>query len=245
MKKLLIIPIILGISIGEISAQNEFSKTNFVGISLGSMTFKDGISSPLKYEMPLAGLIFERQKFNQKRFNYLTTSLFYATKSTENKQFKQDFQMNVRFGRLFSISKNIFFGGESSLIINARFGNTLKFTESNPIAGNLMLNISPAVMFRKEFEKNERKFTLFDTFSAAILGLGVSGGGNSQGGIDPTVNFSALTKFYHFRNSVCMDWSKQNANAAWRVAYHWDYSTFRSPINSQFGSSSFSISRKL
>ena len=226
-----------------IASKSMAQKINFVGVSLGSASFRDGISSPLRYDMPMAGLWFERQKTNQKRHNYSSFSVNYGAKSSENKFFQQSFQTNFSLGRLFSVAKNVYLGGEASVNINTRFGNSFRFIESNPIGGNLTLNVSPAVFWKKDFETQKYKYRLSDTFSAAVLGVG--GGGNYQGGTGAITTLSALNKFYNFRNSVCLDWQNQNKKSGWRVAYRWEFTTFKSPINSQYGSSSISISKML
>ena len=219
-------------------------KTNFAGISLGSTSFRDGISSPLRYDMPIAGLWFEHQKTSQKRLNYSSFSVNYGVKTDPNKFFQQSFQTNFSLGRLFSVAKNVYLGGEASVNINTRLGR-FTISESNPIGGNLTLNISPAVFWKRDFETRKYKYRLSDTFSAAVLGFGVSGGGNYQGGTGPITTFSALNKFYNFRNSVCLDWQNQNKKSGWRLAYRWEFTTFKLPINSQCGSSSISISKML
>ena len=228
-----------------IASKSMAQKTNFAGISLGSTSFRDGISSPLRYDIPMAGLWFEHQKTNQKRLNYSSFNVNYGAKSSENKFFQQSFQTNFSLGRLFSVAKNVYLGGEASANINIRLGGRFVISESNPIGGNLTLNVSPAVFWRRDFETRKYKYRLSDTFSAAVLGFGVSGGGNYQGGTGPITTFSALNKFYNFRNSVCLDWQNQNKKSGWRVAYRWEFTTFKSPINSQYGSSSISISKML
>ena len=220
-------------------------KTNFVGISLGSTSFRDGISSPIRYDIPMAGLWFEHQKTTQKRLNYSNFSINYGDRPDPNKFFQQSFQTNFSLGRLFSVAKNVYLGGEASVNINTRLGGGFVISESNPIGGNLTLNVSPAVFWKRDFETQKYKYRLSDTFSAAVLGFGVSGGGNYQGGTGPITTFSALNKFYNFRNSVGLDWQNQNKKSGWRVAYRWEFTTFKSPINSQYGSSSISISKIL
>ena len=228
-----------------ITSKSMAQKTNFVGISLGSTSFRDGISSPIRYDMPMAGLWFEHQKTTQKRFNYSNFSVNYRAKPNPNKFFQQSFQTSFSLGKLFFVTKNIYLGGETSVNINTRFGNSFRLIESNPIGGNLTFNISPALFWKRDFETQKYKYRVSDTFSAAVLGLGVSGGGNYQGGTGPITTFSALNKFYNFRNSVCLDWQNQNRKSGWRVVYRWEFTTFKSPINSQYGSSSISISKML
>ena len=227
-----------------IASKSMAQKINFVGISLGSTSFRDGISSPIRYDMPIVGLWFEHQKMTQKRLNYSSFNVNYGAKSDPNKFFQQSFQTNFSLGRLFSVAKNVYLGGEASVNINTRLGRFV-ISESNPIGGNLTLNISPALFWKKDFETQKYKYRLSDTFSAAVLGLGVSGGGNYQGGTGAITTFSALNKFYNFRNSVGIDWQNQNKKSGWRLAYHWEFTTFKSPINSQYGSSSISISKML
>jgi hypothetical protein len=224
---------------------NTFTKNTFVGVSLGSVSFRDGISSALRYNMPSVGLRFEHQKTSPTHISYFNMSLAYAKKPSENRYFEQSFQTNFNYARLLAISKNIYLGGESSANLHTRFGKNLAQTQANAIGGNLVFSLNPAIQYRKTLIKKTGNLVFSDTFSGAVLGLAASGSGNYQGYAGPIFTFSALNKFYTINNRICIDFQNKSQKSTWRLAYHWEFSTFRSPINSQYGSSLISISKKL
>jgi hypothetical protein len=228
----------------NMTAQTTAVKSHALGVQLGSSTFKDGLVSLIRYDMPLLGLAYNRQEISDKRLNYNGLSVNYATQSNTEKFFQQSAQTNFRLGRLFNVAKNLYVGGESSLVIHARYSKKFRDFETGTMTGNALLNLNASALYFHDFEKNKNKIRFFDHFSTTILGIAASGGGNQQVGVDPIVTFSALTRFYRFQNTIGVDFQKNGHKKAWQIAFNWEFTTFKTPINSQFGNSSILLMRK-
>ncbi len=228
----------------NMTAQTAAVKSHAIGVQLGSTTFKDGLVSPIRYDMPLFGLVYNRQKISDKRLNYSSLLINYATQSNTEKFFQRSAETNFRLGRLWRVAKNLYVGGESSVVIHARYSKGFRDFETGTMTGNALLNLNPSALFFHDFDRNNDKIRLFNHFSTTVLGFAVSGGGNQQVGVDPIMTFSALTRFYHFQNTIGVDFQKNGQKKAWQIAFNWAFTTFKTPVNSQFGSSSILLMRK-
>jgi hypothetical protein len=240
----LIILLSLVVIFTNITAQTTAVKSRAIGVQVGSSTFKDGFVSPIRYDMPMFGIGYNRQKMSDKRLNYSNLWVNYATKSNAERLFQQSVQANSRLGRLFRVAKKLYVGGESSIVFHTRFSKPFKGLDDGTITGNALINLNASAAFFHDFKQNGRDFRLFNHFSTTVLGFAVSGGGNQQVGVDPIMTFSALTRFYRFQNTIGVDFQKNNQKTAWQIAFNWEFTTFKSPVNSQFGNSSILLMRK-
>jgi hypothetical protein len=240
----LILALSLLVIFTNITAQTTAVKSHTLGVQLGSSSFKDGLVSLIRYDMPLFGLAYNRQKISDKRLNYSGLSVNYATQSNTEKFFQQSVQTNFRFGRLFRVAKNLYVGGEPSLVIHARFSKQFRDFETGTLTGNALLNLNASALYFHDFERKKDKIRLFNHFSTTVLGFAASGGGNQQVGVDPIMTFSALTRFYRFQNTIGVDVQKNGQKKAWQIAFNWEFTTFKTPIYSQFGNSSILLMRK-
>ena len=239
-----ILSLLLLVIFTNITAQTTAVKSRAIGVQLGSSTFKDGFVSPIRYDMLMFGIGYNRQRMSDKRLDYSSLSLNYATKSNAERLFQQNVQTNFRLGRLFSVAKKLYVGGESSVVFHTRFSKPFKNFDEGTLTGNALINLNASAAFFHDFKQNGRDFRLFNHFSTTVLGFAVCGGGNQQTGVDPIMTFSALTRFYRFQNTIGLDFQKNNQKTAWQIAFNWEFTTFKSPVNSQFGNSSISLMRK-
>jgi hypothetical protein len=234
----------LSVIVTKMTAQTTTVKSHAIGVQLGSSTFKDGFVSPIRYDMPLFGVLYNRQKISDKRLIYTSLSFNYALKPSTDRFFQQTMQTNFRYGRLFSVAKNLYLGGESALVVHSRFSKPFRGFEGGTISGNALVNLNVSALFFHDFKKNEKNFRLFNHFSTTLLGVAFSGGGNNEAGVDPVTTFTALTRFYRVQNTIGVELPKTDKKAAWQIAYNWEYTTFKAPIYTQFGNSSILLMRK-
>jgi hypothetical protein len=240
----LILALSLLVIFTNLTAQTTTVKSHALGVQLGSSTFKDGLISPIRYDMPMLGIAYNRQKMSDKRLNYSSLWVNYAAHSNTERLFQQSVQTNFRLGRLFSVAKKLYVGGESSVVFHTRFSKPFKNFDNGTLTGNALINLNASAAFFHDFKQNGRNFRLFNHFSTTVLGFAVCGGGNQQTGVDPIMTFSALTRFYRFQNTVGLDFQKNSQKKAWQIAFNWEFTTFKSPVNSQFGNSSILLMRK-